>query len=144
MLHHQRSETVNEVTTLVYFSQRLLTNLAVTEGGSHYPAMLLLFKVTLWGLCSLARSRQALVLENFALRHQLATLAHRARRSRLVAGRRLRQIEFWRGTGSRLMPEVYRPVGGNFNLRAMCGWGSVEFVAVPLYPNSWATMPILN
>ncbi|MFI5398914.1 MAG: hypothetical protein ACHQ9S_25570 [Candidatus Binatia bacterium] len=46
--------------------------------------MLLLFKLTLWGLRSLARSRQALVLDNLALRHQLATLAHRARRSRLV------------------------------------------------------------
>ena len=45
--------------------------------------MLLLLKLTLWGLRSLARSRQALVLDNLALRQQLATLAHRVRRPRL-------------------------------------------------------------
>ena len=46
--------------------------------------MLFLFKLTVWGLRSLARSRQALVLDNLALRHQLATLAHRGRRPRLL------------------------------------------------------------
>jgi putative transposase len=46
--------------------------------------MLLLLKLTLWGFRCLARSRQALVLDNLALRQQLATLAHRGgRRPRL-------------------------------------------------------------
>ena len=53
--------------------------------------MLLLLKLTLWGVRSLARSRQALVLDNLALRQQLATLAHRGRRPRLVPVGRL----FW-------------------------------------------------
>jgi hypothetical protein len=53
--------------------------------------MLLLFKLTLWGLRSLARSRQALVLDNLALRHQLATPARRTRRSHLLPVDRL----FW-------------------------------------------------
>ncbi|MGD0948697.1 MAG: hypothetical protein ABSA52_14885 [Candidatus Binatia bacterium] len=53
--------------------------------------MLFLLKLTLWGLRSLARSRQALVLDNLALRHQLATLVHRNRRPRLLPTDRL----FW-------------------------------------------------
>ena len=53
--------------------------------------MLLLLKLTLWGFRSLALSRQALVLDNLALRQQLATLAHRGRRPRLVTVDRV----FW-------------------------------------------------
>jgi transposase InsO family protein len=53
--------------------------------------MLLLLKVLLWTVRALARSRQALVLDNLALRHQLATVAHRGRRPRLLPTDRL----FW-------------------------------------------------
>jgi putative transposase len=53
--------------------------------------MLLLLKLTLWVCRALALSRQALVLDNLALRHQLATLAHGGRRPRLVPADRL----FW-------------------------------------------------
>ena len=53
--------------------------------------MLLLLKLLIWAVCGLARSRRALVLDNLALRHQLGTLAHRGRRSRLVPVDRL----FW-------------------------------------------------
>ncbi len=53
--------------------------------------MPLLLKLLLWAVRALARSRQTLVLENLALRHQLATLAPRGRRSRLQPADRL----FW-------------------------------------------------
>ena len=53
--------------------------------------MLLLLKLIVWAVRALARSRQALVLDNLALRHQLATLAHGGRRPRLVPADRL----FW-------------------------------------------------
>jgi len=53
--------------------------------------MLLLLKLFVWAVRSLARSRQTLVLDNLALRHQLATLAHRGRRPRLLSSDRL----FW-------------------------------------------------
>ena len=53
--------------------------------------MLLLLKLTLWGFRPLALSRQALVLDNLALRQQLATVAHRGRRPRLVTVDRV----FW-------------------------------------------------
>jgi transposase InsO family protein len=53
--------------------------------------MLLLLKLLLWAVRALARSRQALVLDNLALRHQLATVAHRGRRPRLLPTDRL----FW-------------------------------------------------
>jgi putative transposase len=53
--------------------------------------MLLLLKLTLWGFRSLTLSRQALVLDNLALRQQLATLAHRGRRPRLERADRF----FW-------------------------------------------------
>jgi putative transposase len=53
--------------------------------------MLLLFKLTVWTVRALALSRQALVLDNLALRQQLATLAHGGRRPRLVLADRL----FW-------------------------------------------------
>jgi putative transposase len=55
------------------------------------PAMPLLFTLTVCGLRSLAGSRQGLVLDNRALRHQLATLAHRGRRPRLLPNDR----PFW-------------------------------------------------
>ncbi len=46
--------------------------------------MLLLLKLLIWAVRALARSRQALVLDNLALRQQLATLVHRSgRRTRL-------------------------------------------------------------
>ena len=62
--------------------------------------MLFLLKLVLWVLRALARSRRALVLENLALRQQLATLAHGGRRPRLVSVDRffwvaLRQV--WAG-----------------------------------------------
>lgn len=62
--------------------------------------MLFLLKLILWALRTLARSRQALVLDNLALRQQLATLAHGGRRPRLVSVDRffwvaLRQV--WAG-----------------------------------------------
>ena len=53
--------------------------------------MLLLLKLFIWTVRALARSRQALVLDNLALRHQLATVAHRGRRPRLLPSDRL----FW-------------------------------------------------
>jgi len=53
--------------------------------------MVFLLKLILWALRALARSRRALVLENLALRQQLATLAHGGRRPRLVNVDRL----FW-------------------------------------------------
>jgi hypothetical protein len=45
--------------------------------------MLLLLKLLVWAVRALARSCQTLVLDNLALRHQLATLAHSGRRARL-------------------------------------------------------------
>ena len=46
--------------------------------------MLLLLKLLIWTVRALARSRQALLLDNLALRQQLATLVHRSgRRARL-------------------------------------------------------------
>lgn len=53
--------------------------------------MLFLLKLTLRAVRTLAFSRQALVLDNLALRQQLAALAHGARRPRLVTVDRL----FW-------------------------------------------------
>jgi hypothetical protein len=46
--------------------------------------MRLVLKVILWSLRSLARSRQALVLDNLALRQQLAVAVRGGRRPRLV------------------------------------------------------------
>jgi hypothetical protein len=40
--------------------------------------MLLLLKLLIWTVRALARSRQALLLDNLALRQQLATLVHRS------------------------------------------------------------------
>jgi len=51
--------------------------------------MLLLLKLLIWAVRALARSRQALVLDNLALRHQLATVTHRGRRARLLPTDRL-------------------------------------------------------
>ncbi len=53
--------------------------------------MLLLLKLLVWVVCALARPRPALVLDNLALRQQLAVLTHRSRRPRLLPGDRL----FW-------------------------------------------------
>jgi len=53
--------------------------------------MLLLLKLALWTVLLLARSRQALVLENLALRQQLASVLHGRRRPRLLPVDRL----FW-------------------------------------------------
>lgn len=53
--------------------------------------MRFLLKLTLWTVRLLARSRQALVLENLALRQQLATLRHGPCRLRLLHADRL----FW-------------------------------------------------
>jgi putative transposase len=65
--------------------------LAIAHGRPHPPGMLFLLKLSLWTVRTLARSRQALVLENLALRQQLATVVHGARRPRLVTIDRL----FW-------------------------------------------------
>ena len=46
--------------------------------------MVLVLKLILWGFRSLAFSRQALILDNLALRQQLATFTHGGRRPRLV------------------------------------------------------------
>jgi hypothetical protein len=73
--------------------------LAITTVRSHLPAMLLLLKLTLWACRALALSRQALVLDNLALRHQLATLAHGGRRPRLVPADRLFWVALRRGVG---------------------------------------------
>jgi putative transposase len=53
--------------------------------------MRLLLTLIVWACRSLTRSRHALVLENLALRQQLASLAHRGRRSQLARVDRL----FW-------------------------------------------------
>jgi transposase InsO family protein len=53
--------------------------------------MRFLLKLTLWTVRLLARSRQALVLENLALRQQLATVVHGRRRPQLLHADRL----FW-------------------------------------------------
>lgn len=53
--------------------------------------MLLLLKLFVWAVRALARLRQALVLDNLALRHQLAIRAHRSRRPQLLPTDRL----FW-------------------------------------------------
>jgi putative transposase len=53
--------------------------------------MLLLLKLFVWAVRASALSRRALVLDNLALRHQLATLAHCGRRPRLGPPARL----FW-------------------------------------------------
>ena len=53
--------------------------------------MLFLLKLTIWTVFLLPRSRRALLLENLALRQQLATLVHKRRRPRLFPVDRL----FW-------------------------------------------------
>jgi hypothetical protein len=53
--------------------------------------MRLLLKLIVWVCRTLTRSRHALVLENLALRQQLATLSHRGRRPRVETADRL----FW-------------------------------------------------
>ena len=53
--------------------------------------MLLFVKLAVWTVCLLPRSRHELVFENLALRQQLATLAHKGRRPRLLQVDRL----FW-------------------------------------------------
>jgi hypothetical protein len=65
--------------------------LAIAERRSHPAAMLLVLKLLFWGFRSLALSRQALVLDNLALRQQLATFTHGGRRPRLVPANRA----FW-------------------------------------------------
>ena len=57
--------------------------------------MLFLLKLNLWTVRLLARSRQALVLENLALRQQLATVMHGRRRPQLLHVDRL----FWVALG---------------------------------------------
>jgi transposase InsO family protein len=62
--------------------------------------MLLLLKLILRALRALARSRRSLVLENLALRQQLATLSHHGRRPKLVTVDRLFWValrELWPG-----------------------------------------------
>jgi putative transposase len=56
----------------------------------HLAATRLLLKLVVWTCRAIIRSRHTLVLENLALRQQLATLAHR-RRPRLDRADRL----FW-------------------------------------------------
>ncbi len=53
--------------------------------------MLLILKLILWGFRALGQSRQALVLDNLALRQQLAVAAHGSRRPKVVAADRA----FW-------------------------------------------------
>jgi hypothetical protein len=53
--------------------------------------MLFLLKLTLRALRAVALSHRTLVLENLALRQQLATLSHRGRRPQLLTVDRL----FW-------------------------------------------------
>ena len=50
------------------------------DGVRHLTAIFLAVRLMLWGVRSLAFSRQALVLDNLALRHQLATLTRQRRR----------------------------------------------------------------
>jgi hypothetical protein len=59
--------------------------LAIVGQAAHAPAMLLVLKVMLWAVRSLTRSRRALILENLALRQQLASAVRSGRRPKLVA-----------------------------------------------------------
>jgi hypothetical protein len=65
--------------------------LAITEPTAHLAAMLLALKLILWAVRAMALSRQALVLDNLALRQQLAAAARGGRRPQLVTVDRV----FW-------------------------------------------------
>ena len=59
-------------------------SLAIADPTAHLVAMLLALKLILWAVRSMALSRQALVLDNLALRQQLAVAARGGCRPRLV------------------------------------------------------------
>jgi hypothetical protein len=65
--------------------------LAIAEPTSHLAAMLLALRLILWSVRSVAFSRQTLVLENLALRQQLAIADRSGRRPHLITVDRV----FW-------------------------------------------------